>query len=179
MGLATLLTYQVFYLLDKVGITPAAVPGTMLKSTLISTVTTVLGSVLGGWLSDRMARRKIFVLVSAVIYGIGLAVIGTAPDLDAFLWGIAVCGLGQGVYLAVDLALVAEVLPDKQGGAAKGIGIISLANNIPQSLAPAIAPLFLAIGVAGTGRNYTALFGMAAVFAVLGALAVLPIKGVK
>jgi MFS family permease len=179
MGLATLLTYQVFYLLDKVGIAPAAVPGTMLKSTLISTVTTVIGSVLGGWLSDRLARRKIFVLVSAAIYGLGLAVIGIASDLDAFLWGIAVCGLGQGVYLAVDLALVAEVLPDKQGGAAKGIGIISLANNIPQSLAPAIAPLFLAIGVAGAGRNYTALFGTAAVFAVLGALAVLPIKGVK
>jgi MFS family permease len=179
MGLATLLTYQVFYLLDKVGITPAAVPGIMLKSTLISTVTTVIGSVLGGWLSDRMARRKIFVLVSAVIYGLGLAVIGTASDLNGFLWGIAVCGLGQGVYLAVDLALVAEVLPDKQGGAGKGIGIISLANNIPQSLAPAIAPIFLAIGAAGAGRNYTALFGTAAVFAVLGALAVLPIKGVR
>lgn len=179
MGLATLLSYQVFYLLDKVGILPAAIPEIMLKSTLVSTATTVVGSVLGGWLSDRIARRKIFVLVSALIYGLGLAVIGIAPQLETFLWGIAVCGLGQGVYLAVDLALVAEVLPDKSGGAAKGIGIISLANNLPQSLAPAIAPAFLAIGAVGAARNYTALFGAAAIFAILGALAVLPIKGVK
>lgn len=179
MGLATLLSYQVFYLLDKVGIAPAAVPETMLKSTLVSTVTTVIGSLLGGWLSDRLAKRRIFVLVSALIYSLGLAVIGTASHFDAFLWGIAICGLGQGVYLAVDLALVAEVLPDKAGGAAKGIGIISLANNLPQSIAPAIAPLFLAIGAVGASRNYTALFGAAAIFALLGALAALPIKGVK
>lgn len=179
MGLATLLSYQVFYLLDKVGITPAAVPETMLKSTLVSTFTSVIGSLLGGWLSDRLARRRIFVLVSALIYGLGLAVIGTASQFDTFLWGIAICGLGQGVYLAVDLALVAEVLPDKTGGAAKGIGIISLANNIPQSLAPAIAPAFLAMGAVGAGRNYTVLFGAAAIFALLGALATLPIKGVK
>jgi MFS family permease len=179
MGLATLLSYQVFYLIDKLGLAQAAIPGTMLQSTLVSTATTVLGSVLGGWLSDRMARRRIFVLVSALIYGAGLAVIGAATQLDGFLWGIAICGLGQGVYLAVDLALVTEVLPDKTGGAAKGIGIISLANNIPQSLAPAIAPLFLAIGATGGERNYTALFGIAALFALLGAVAVLPIRGVK
>lgn len=179
MGLATLLSYQVFYLLEKVGIAPAAIPEAMLKSTLVSTVTTVVGSVVGGWLSDRLARRRVFVLVSALIYGLGLAIIGASAHFDVFLWGIAVCGLGQGVYLAVDLALVAEVLPDKSGGAAKGIGIISLANNLPQSIAPAIAPIILAIGATGGGGNYTVLFGAAALFALLGALAALPIKGVK
>jgi len=179
MGLATLLSYQVFYLLEKVGIAQADIPAAMLKSTLVSTVTTVLGSIAGGWMSDRLARRRIFVLVSAVIYGGGLATIGASAQFDVFLWGIAICGLGQGVYLAVDLALVAEVLPDKQGGAAKGIGIISLANNLPQSIAPALAPVFLAIGAAGASRNYTALFVVAAVFALLGAAAAVPIKGVK
>lgn len=179
MGLATLMSYQVFYLLEKLGFAQAAIPQAMLQSTLVSTLTTVIGSVAGGWLSDRMARRRIFVLVSAVIYGLGLAIIGASAQFDVFLWGIAVCGLGQGVYLAVDLALVAEVLPDKTGGAGKGIGIISLANNLPQSIAPAIAPVFLAIGAAGASRNYTALFVVAAIFALLGAAAALPIKGVK
>ncbi|MFM2058723.1 MAG: hypothetical protein RLY71_3108 [Pseudomonadota bacterium] len=179
MGLATLMSYQVFYLIDKLGLAAAAVPETMLKSTLISTATTVLGSLIGGWLSDHMARRKVFVLASALIYGMGLAVIGVATQVNGFLWGIAICGLGQGVYLAVDLALVTEVLPDKTGGAAKGLGIISLANNIPQSLAPAIAPLFLSIGVAGGTRNYSVLFGVAALFALLGAVAVLRIRGVR
>jgi MFS family permease len=179
MGLATLMSYQVFYLLDKLGLPQSAIPETMLRSTLISTVTTVIGSVFGGWLSDRISRRKIFVLASALIYGAGLVVIGMASQLDGFLWGIAICGLGQGVYLAVDLALVTDVLPDKAGGAARGIGIISLANNIPQSLAPAIAPLFLAVAATEGKGNYSFLFTVAAVFALLGAAAVLPIRGVK
>lgn len=179
MGLATLMSYQVFYLLDQIGLSQAAIPETMLTSTLISTATTVLGSLVGGWLSDRIKRRKVFVLASALIYGAGLAVISLSSQLDGFLWGIGICGLGQGVYLAVDLALVTEVLPDKTGGAAKGIGIISLANNIPQSLAPAIAPMFLAVTATGGKGNYSLLFTVAAVFALLGAAALLPIRGVK
>jgi MFS family permease len=179
MGLATLLSYQVFYLLDKLHLAPTSIPETMLKSTLITTATTVIGSLASGWLSDRMGRRKIFVLASAVVYAVGLAVIGVAVQLDTFLLGIAVCGLGQGVYLAVDLALVTEVLPDKHNGAAKDLGLFSLANNLPQTLAPAVAPLFLAIGTIGAERNYTSLFIAAAVFAGLGAVALLPIKGVR
>lgn len=179
MGLATLLSYQVFYLLDQLKLTPALIPETMLKSTLVTTATTVIGSLASGWLSDRLRRRKIFVLVSALVYAVGLAVIGVAAHLDAFLVGIAICGFGQGVYLAVDLALVTEVLPDKQGGAAKDLGLFSLANNLPQTFAPAVAPLFLAIGAMGAGRNYTSLFVAAAVFAGLGAVALLPIKGVR
>lgn len=179
MGLATLMSYQVFYLIDKLGLTPSAIPETMLKSTLVSTVTTVLASLVSGWLSDKLKRRKVFVLASALVYAIGLAWIALSSHLEGFLWGIAICGLGQGIYLAVDLAMVAEVLPDKQGGAAKGIGIITLANNIPQSLAPAVAPIFLAIGASGTGHNYYALFFTAALLASLGALAVIPIKGVR
>jgi len=179
MGLATLMSYQVFYLLDKLHLAPSAIPETMLKSTLVTTATTILGSLGGGWLSDSTGRRKIFVVVSAVVYAGGLAIIGAAPTMNLFLWGIAVCGLGQGVYLAVDLALVAEVLPDKTDGAAKDMGLFSLANNLPQTIAPAVAPLFLTIAAVNGAANYTSLFVVAALFAAGGALALAPLKGVK
>ena len=48
---------------------------------------------------------------AAVVYGIGLFLIAVAGDVDGFLVGMAVAGLGFGVYMAVDLALVADVLP--------------------------------------------------------------------
>ena len=38
--------------------------------------------------------------------------IAAASDFNAFLVGMAIAGLGFGVYVAVDLALVADVLPD-------------------------------------------------------------------
>lgn len=179
IGLATLLTYQVFYLLDQLHYTGEQIPGAMLTSTLVTTATTVVGSFCSGWLSDRIGRRKVFVCASAFIYACGLAVIGLATDFQGFLWGIAIVGFGQGVYMAVDMALVTQVLPNKDADAAKDLGIFNLASALPQSVAPAIAPIFLSIGAGGDLKNYTALFVAAAVFATLGALSVLPIRAVK
>jgi hypothetical protein len=68
------------------------------------------------------------------------------------------------------------VLPEGGKEAAKDLGVLNIANALPQSLAPAIAPIFLAIG---GGNNYTALFTAAAIFALLGALAIQRIKGVR
>ena len=57
-------------------------------------------------------RRKPFVLLAAVIYGVALFVIAGATDVDTYLVGMAIGGLGFGMYMAVDLALVVDVLPD-------------------------------------------------------------------
>ena len=40
-------------------------------------------------------------------------VIAIATDFNGFLVGMAIGGLGFGLYMAVDLALVADVLPDR------------------------------------------------------------------
>ncbi len=60
--------------------------------------------------------------------------------------------------------------------AAKDLGVLNITNALPQSIAPAIAPIFLAIG---GGGNYTALFIAAALFALFGALSIQPVKGVR
>jgi hypothetical protein len=52
-----------------------------------------------------------------------------------------------------------------------------IAATIPERVSEeAIAPIFLAIG---GGGNYTALFSAAAVFSLLGALSIQPVKGVR
>ncbi len=176
MGLATLLTYQVFYLLNHLHENPSGVATLVFISTLVQTIFIVIFSNLGGWLSDKAHRRKIFVIIAAVIYAAGLAVVAIAGSFTLFLVAIAITGIGQGTYLAIDLALAATVLPEGGKEAAKDLGVLNIANALPQSVAPAIAPIFLAIGA---GNNYTALFSAAAIFALLGALAIQPIKGVR
>jgi MFS family permease len=117
---------------------------------------------------------------SAIIFGIGAAVIAFAVTFDVFLVGVSICGVGMGVYLAVDLALVSQVLPNADH-ASKDLGVLNVANSLPQSLAPAIAPIFLAIPLlaGGKGDNYTALYFVAALFSIAGALAILPVKSVR
>jgi len=97
-----------------------------------------------------------------------------AQTVTHFLIGSAVASVGMSVYYAVDLALVAAVLPDSENGA-KDMGIFQIANTLPQSLAPIIAPAFLAIG-AVHGGNYTAVFLAASAFVLVGAAAIMPIK---
>ena len=183
MGAAMLITYNVFYLIDHLGISQERVPRLVFITTLVLDTGLVIFSVLSGWLSDLAGgRRKIFIWSSAVIFGVGTAVIAFAGSFGTFLVGVAICGIALGIYLAVDLALVTQVLPNPDD-ASKDLGVFSIASTLPQSLAPAIAPIFLAMprfaGSAGEGGNYTALYFVAALFSLAGALAILPVKGVR
>lgn len=87
---------------------------------------------------------------------------------------MAIGGLGFGLYMAVDLALVADVLPD-QANAAKDLGVMNIAGALPSSIAPAIAPVILALG----SGSYGALYAVAGVCAIVGAGAILPVKRVR
>ena len=134
----------------------------------------MLASLVGGRVSDRTGRRKVFVLVASLVYGCALFELAAATDVNGFLVGMAVSGLGFGVYVAVDLALVTQVLPDEDT-VAKDLGVFNIAGALPFTLAPAIAPAILAIG----GGSYGVLYTVAGSCAVLGAFAILPVKRVR
>ena len=174
LAYAFLTTYQAYYLLDKIGSTEAAVPEQIFLGTLVQSVVLVAASLVGGKLSDRTGRRKIFVLVASIVYGLAMFVIAIASNFNGFLVGMAIGGLGFGVYMAVDLALVADVLPDKDN-TAKDLGVMNIAGALPSSIAPAIAPVILAIG----GGSYGALYAVAGVCAIIGGVAILPVKRVR
>ena len=81
-------------------------------------------------------------------------------------------GLGFGVYLSVDAALVTQVLPSA-AGRAKDLGLINIANSGPQVLAPAIAaPLVTQLG------GYRSLYLTVAVVVVTGSVLVRQIRSV-
>ena len=87
--------------------------------------------------------------------------------------GGAVLGIGNGTYLAVDLALLTQVLPQAMNRG-KDLGVINVANSLPQVLAAPTA--FLFVTMLG---GYVSLYVLAAVIGLLGAAAVLMIKGVR
>ena len=174
LAYAFLVTYQAYYLLDKIGSAEADVPHQIFLGTLVQSAAVVAASLIGGKLSDRTGRRKIFVCVASIVYGLALFMIAVASDFNGFLVGMAIGGLAFGMYMAVDLALVADVLPDKDN-AAKDLGVFNIAGALPFSIAPAIAPAILAIG----SGSYGLLYAVAGVCAITGAVAILPVKRVR
>lgn len=175
MGLSFLLTYQVPYLLEHLDVAESRIGDLVFRAILVQSAVLIVVSFIAGPVSDRIRRRKAFVFVSAVIYAAALAIIAFAPNYETFLVGMAISGAGQGIYIAVDLALVTDVLPSQET-AARDLGVFNIASAGPQSLAPSIAPLFLAI--AGPA-NFVSLFTAAAIFAGIGALAIIPIRKVR
>jgi MFS family permease len=174
LAYAFLTTYQAYYLLNKVGSAEAAVPEQIFLGTLVQSGVLVVASLIGGQLSDRTRRRKVFVFTAAIVYGLALFVMAVGTSVNAFLVGMAIGGLGFGVYAAVDLALVVDVLPPGDD-VAKDLGVFNIAGALPFSLAPATAPAILAVA----DGSYGVLYAVAGACAIAGAVAILPVRRVR
>ncbi|WP_338693593.1 MFS transporter [Streptomyces sp. Q6] len=175
VGISCVTSYQAYFLMDRLGYDDEQVANKLFLGTLVMVATVVVGSVAGGQLSDRSGRRKPYVLGASLIIAVGLALLATAYSFPMFLLAVAVFGFGEGLYLSVDVALAAAVLPDPEQ-AARDMGVLNIGNALPQSLVPIVAPAFLALGAGG---NYGALFLFGGVACVLGAFAVQFIRSVK
>ena len=146
----------------------------MATGVLIYTLALVTAGQIAGWISDRLGRRKVFIWISAVIFGIGTWMLSLAGSTSGFYWAELVIGIGFGIYIAVDLALVIDVLPNPDD-TAKDLGVFNIAMAGPQTLAPAVSAALLTMG----GGRYDLLLAVAAGIALLGALMILPVKKVR
>lgn len=159
-------TYNAFYLIQRFGVSTDEVGGLVLNLSLISIALLALSSVVAGYLSDLVKKQKPFVIFSGALGAIGLAVMAFAPSIDAVYLATALIGVGTGTFFAIDLAMCVRVLPSSKD-AGKDLAIINIANSLPQSVVPFIAPLLLIIG------GYTLFFCFLGALGILGALAVL------
>ncbi|MCM0621436.1 MFS transporter [Nocardioides bruguierae] len=178
-AIAAVNAYQAVYLIVDLHVDPVDVAGRVFLSTLVLGATALVFSTILGRVSDKVGRRKPFVIVSALIFAVGLALVASADSFGSFLVASAVMGLGQGVYLAVDFALITEVLPDP-ANPAKDLGIMNLAMSLPNIVVPVVAPGLLAIGAAaGSPGNFGLFFGVAAVVGLVGAVLIVPVRGAR
>lgn len=167
------LLYLPYFFIDHLKVAESQVASLVFLATLVSSAGTVLTSALGGWLSDRIGRRKALVILSAVVLMVGLAVIALSGDVAQVLVGQAIAGIGLGCFTAVDVALIADLLPSDQTENAKTFGVFNIAQALPQSIVPAVAaPVIAAAG-------YPGLFLGGALIGLVGAVLVTRIKGVK
>lgn len=176
MSLVSVVIYLLFFLTDRLGVPAndaASMSGTVLGAYFAGSVVTTL---VFSWISDRTGKRKVIVWSSTVFTAAGLLVSLFAHDLLTFCVGIAIAGMGQGAFVAVDMAMMTELLPST-ANAGTGLAVVALSYQLPQLLVPVLATPLLAIG--SGGPNYFALYVGAVVVALLGALAVLPIKTVR
>jgi len=165
------LLYLLYYLRDRVhyGDPDRGV----LVLTAVNSLTLVATVVVGGVWSDRVGRRKPFVVWSGVLMAVATAALSAWQTWPGAIVAAAVLGLGFGVFTSVDFALMTDVLP-KAADRGKDLGVINVANALPQVAAPALAaPLVNDLG------GYRTLYLVAAVIGLAGAVLVNRIHGVR
>lgn len=152
----------------------------------------VLAALVLGRISDRTGRRKVFVYISAWVQAVAALMLGLIPSFDVALVAAGILGLGYGCYQAVDQALATQVLPDATSRG-KDLGIMNIATAVPQAFGPLLGALIvltfatLATGSssgaiaahAGQHEGFTGLFIVSGALAVLGGIAMIPIKSVR
>jgi MFS family permease len=173
-GMAVL--YLLYFLRDRIHYS-RLFPGQQAEDGLvillfIYSVGVTITAILGGMISDRSGRRRRLVALAGLVMAIPAVMLAFWPTWPVTIAAAAILGLGFGVYLAVDQALVTQVLPSA-AGRAKDLGIISVASSGAQALAPAFAaPLVAHFG------GYRSLYLAVAVVVVLSSVCVLRIRSV-
>jgi MFS family permease len=178
-SLYLLTTYKTYFLIDRLGYTTQTIAPILTIAMFVLAVAVAIASIGGGWLSDYVGQRKPFILLASLLFVAAMGVIAFTHSVEMFLVGIAIAGLGNGLYLGVDYALVSEVLPDGDSAAGKGMGVFNLSSTIPQTVAPILAPALLLIGAEGGKGNYTSLYMFAAILALTSAIFIQFIRGAK
>ncbi|MBA2285052.1 MAG: MFS transporter [Ktedonobacteraceae bacterium] len=166
-------TYLLYYLQDTLHLSSSEAATRATTFNTIYGITLIVFAVLSGIFSDRIQRRKIFVMVAGIIVALSMLILAFVSSFGGVIVAAVIFGLGYGVYISVDIALVTEVLPS-HGDRGKDMGVFNIANTLPQVFLPVIA-----IVTVSAFHNYTALFLIVAVAALLSGLLILPIKGAR
>ncbi|MEH0423288.1 MFS transporter [Streptomyces sp. B21-083] len=168
---ALVLLYLLYYLRDRLDYSDPE--GGVLILTAVNSVTLVATVVVGGVWSDRVGRRKPFVIWSGVLMAVATAALAAWQTWPGAIVASAVLGVGFGVFTSVDFALMTDVLP-KAMDRGKDLGVINVANALPQVAAPVLAaPIVTYLG------GYRMLYLVAAVIGLAGAVLVGRIRGVE
>ncbi|QES46815.1 MFS transporter [Streptomyces venezuelae] len=136
----------------------------------LATISTV---VLSGWLSDRLGKRRMLVFLGGVTMAVAAVPLALSPTWTMTLASAVILGLGYGVYLAVDTALVTEVLP-ASADRGKDMALANLMASLPYVLVPPVASVVL-----GSLGGYRSLFLCSAGMSVLGAVLVWRVRSVR
>jgi MFS family permease len=177
LGNSVAVIYLLYFLRDRVHYS-SVFPGQTAEDglvilLLVYTAVVVVAAVVSGALSDRGGWRRGPVALSGVVMAVPAVMLALWSAWPVVLAAAAILGLGFGVYLSIDQALVTQVLP-AAGEHGRDLGVMSVASSAGQALAPAIAaPAVTYLG------GYTTLYLCAAACVLLGSAAVSRIRSIR
>ena len=127
-----------------------------------------------GRLSDRVGRKRLL-YVSFGLGTVGMAIVAIAPILPVAYLGVVLFGLASGTFLAVDWALMTEIIPRASSGRYMGISNVATASASIFALALGGTLMDAVDRSVGSGLGPRAAYGLAVAFFIVGGLLLRPV----
>jgi MFS family permease len=174
MGGAMLVNYILTYLKQTHGLGEEAANTTNLVLLVTIILANVLAIVPSARISDRIGRKPV-IYASCVIGCTGVTLAALAPDIPLAIVGGALFGASAGTFLAVDWALMTDIIPKAASG--RYMGLSNVATTASTLLAVASGGLVLdAVNAAyGLGTGPRAAYLLGAAYYVIAAVALRPV----
>jgi MFS family permease len=155
MASATLITVAFFFMQDVFGLARQAALDYAFYAAALVIVFGALATLPSGRWSSRFGRKRMIYLASAVGF-VGMAALAIAPSPMVALVFVVPVGVGAGMFLAVDWALMTDIIPKAESGrymgisnvvtgasgalaAAVGLVLVDVGNGMSQGLGPRLA----------------------------------------
>lgn len=125
LGLSLTTSYATFFYAQRLQIDVADLTTVIAVISGAGIISASAGAVGGGWLSDHIGRRRLFIMVGTVLYAARAAVTAFSHDLVQLLAGSLISSTGLAVFTSVGQALVLDVLPHSDTQACRFMAITS------------------------------------------------------
>ena len=174
MGGAVLVNLIITYLKQSHGLSEEASNSTNLVMLVTIVVANVLAIIPSARLSDRIGRKPV-IYASCVIGFVGISLAALAPAVPLAIVGGALFGASAGTFLAVDWALMTDIIPKASSG--RYMGLSNVATTSSTVIAVATGGLLLdAVNIGlGLGAGPRAAYLLGAAYYVVAALTLRPV----
>jgi MFS family permease len=146
----------------------------ILVSTGIVALCTAIATIPAARIADRYGRKRV-IYAACAIAAVGMTICALAPSVPVFIAGGILMGVGTGSFLAVDWALMTDIIPKESSGRYMGISNVATATNgvISGFIGGVLIDAFVRAGTPDLGPR--AAFLLAPVWFAIGALLLRPV----
>jgi MFS family permease len=174
MGGAAFVNFIVFYLADSHGLNQSEVGGAQFTFLGAVALASLISIIPASRVSDRVGRKPV-IYVASLLGAVSVVIIAAAPSVPVAAIGAAIFGASQGTFLAVDWALMTDIIPKASSGRYMGLSNVATASST--TIAVAIGGVFIDVvnrqlGI-GTGDRLELLLAMS--YFLIGALLLRPV----
>ena len=174
MGMNMLVNFALFYFVQSFGIAQEDTDVPMISVLAATILGNIAAVVPAARLSDRIGRKPVIYMACAV-GSVGLAIVAVAPAIPVAVLGGLILGAGFGMFLAVDWALLTDLVPKASAGRYMGISNVATATAGLVGLAIGGVMIDVTNAALGEGAGPRLAIGLSVPLLIIGALLLRPV----